>query len=117
MHEMSLVKQLYSIALNHAAQNKAERILAIHLNIGEIRDIEAEWIERYFRYVSKGSIAEGARIRVRSIPAVAECEACGAVFRFDARGSGDIVCPVCARMDRLSLLSGREYSITGIEIC
>jgi len=64
MHELSVTESILSIVLKHAQTNRAEKVLAINLKIGELSELVGDCIQHYFDYLSKGTIAEGAVIDV-----------------------------------------------------
>ena len=58
MHELAVTKSILQLVLDETEKNQAKEILKIQLVIGEMRNLEEEWIQRYFDYISKGTIAE-----------------------------------------------------------
>ncbi len=116
MHELSVTKNILEIVLKNAAPNNVSRIVTINLKIGELSDLEGEWIQHYFDYLSKGTVAEGAVIRVERIPVKVACNECSAVFTIDIRKVEEIRCMNCGS-DNCSLKSGMEYYIENMEVC
>jgi hydrogenase nickel incorporation protein HypA/HybF len=114
MHELSVTQSILEIALDYANRNHAARIVEIHLQIGEITDFDDEWIQRYFDFVSRGTIAEGAKLRITRIPAKLQCQACSFVFLLD-RSTWNSQCPSCQSKDT-ELISGREFRIEALEV-
>lgn len=114
MHELSVTQSILEIALDHARRNRATKIVEIHLQIGEITDFDDEWMQRYFDFVSKGTIAEGAKLRISRNPAKLQCLACSFIFPLD-RSTWDSQCPSCLSKDT-QLISGREFRIEALEV-
>lgn len=114
MHEMVVVKQVLSLAIGYAQENNAKKVDKIYLNHGELRDYIDELVQRYFDYISKGTIAEGAKIILNKVPASVECE-CGALTKIDRGNIFDLVCPQCGS-SKLKIVTGLEFFINGIEI-
>ncbi len=114
MHELSVTQSILEIAVDYAKRNQAARIVEIHLQIGEITDFDDEWIQRYFDFVSKGTIAEGAKLRITRVPAKLQCQACSSVFSLD-RSTWNSQCPSCQSKDT-QLISGREFRIEALEV-
>ena len=114
MHELSVTQSILDLSLEYAQRNQAARILAIDLQVGEITDFDDDWIQKYFDFVSKGSIAEGARLRITRIPAKLQCRACSAVFPLD-RSTWNSQCPSCQSKDT-ELVSGREFRVESLEV-
>ncbi len=114
MHELSVTQSILEIALDYANRNQATKIVEIHLQIGQVTDFDDEWIQRYFDFVSKGTIAEGAKLRITRIPAQLQCQTCSFIFPLD-RSTWDSQCPSCQSKDT-QLISGREFRIEALEV-
>ena len=115
MHELPVTKSILDICLKHAMSYGVQKIMAIHLEIGEMSDLEDEWMQQYFDYVSKGTLAEGARLKIKKIPVVMRCNACGETFEVDVKEMSGIQCPKCEADKNHELISGREYHIKNME--
>ena len=114
MHELSLTQGILEIALDYAARNHATKILEIHLQIGEISDLEEEWFQRYFDFVSKGTIAEGAKLHVFRVPARIQCHLCSFIFPLD-KFTWNTQCPSCQSKET-RIVSGREFRVEFLEV-
>jgi len=114
MHELPITERILDIVLRHAQRNGVERILTIHLKVGELSDLEDEWIQHYFDYLSRGTPAENARLAIRRTPIVLQCDACDASFEVRKRDLGDARCPECDDSP-CRLVSGREYVVENME--
>ena len=114
MHELSVTQSILEISLEYAQRNQAKQIVAIYLRVGEVTDFNDEWIQRYFDFVSKGTIAEGARLRLTRTPAKLQCRACSFIFPLD-RSSWNSQCPSCQSKDT-ELISGREFRVESLEV-
>ena len=80
MHELSVTQSILEISLEYAQKNQANHIVAIHLQVGEVTDFDDEWIQRYFDFVSKGTLAERAPAAHNPNPSQAAVP--GLFFRF-----------------------------------
>jgi hydrogenase nickel incorporation protein HypA/HybF len=114
MHELSVTQSILDISLEYARNNQARQIVAIQLQIGEVTDFNDEWIQRYFDFVSKGTIAEGAKLRITRTPAKLQCQACSFVFSLD-RSTWESQCPSCGSKDT-HLIAGREFRVEALEV-
>jgi hydrogenase nickel incorporation protein HypA/HybF len=114
MHELSITQSILEIALDFARRNQAQKIMEIHLKIGEITDFDDDWIQRYFDFVGKGTIAEGAKLRISRIPARLQCNPCSFVFPLD-KSTWNTQCPSCNNKD-CRLISGREFQVEALEV-
>jgi hydrogenase nickel incorporation protein HypA/HybF len=115
MHELPVINSILVIVLKHAAANRVQKIVAIHLQVGVLSDLEDTWMQQYFDYVSKGSLAEGAKLVVERIPAVMRCAGCGHSFEINIKDGVKPVCPEC-KGESHNLVSGREYYIKNMEV-
>ncbi len=113
MHELSITQRVLEIALQHAGKAGARRIEAINLVIGDLSSVVDDSVQFYFDYLSPGTIAEGARLVFKRIPACYRCRACGR--EFSPSHGLDWQCPACERWD-VEVLQGREFSIESIEV-
>jgi hydrogenase nickel incorporation protein HypA/HybF len=115
MHELPVTESILNVILRYAGANQVQKVLAIHLEIGELSDLEDEWMQQYFDYVSKGTVAEGAKLKIQRTPVVMRCEECNHSFRVNIREAKEIQCPECGAK-KCGLLSGREYRIKNMEV-
>jgi hydrogenase nickel incorporation protein HypA/HybF len=109
------MESVLRIVLGHAARNGVRKIVAIHLQVGELSDLVEEWMQRYFDYVSKDTLAEGALLKIQRIPVRFRCTGCRAEFGADIRQEKEIRCPECGAV-RPVLIAGREYFIENMEV-
>ncbi len=117
MHELQVTEQILDIALKYVEGQNVSRIVNIHLRIGELTDLEGEWIQHYFDYLSKGTLAENARLEIEKVPILLECEDCGANFKVTKHELGDARCPECVDdKPAFHMISGREYTVTNLEV-
>lgn len=114
MHELPVINKIVDICLKHAEKNQAGKIVAIELKVGALSDLQPEWMQRYFDFVSKDTIAAGAELEIEKTPAVYLCKACRHQFEIDLTGS-DIACPQCEGKD-FSLVSGNGYFISNMKV-
>lgn len=115
MHELAVTKSILKLALDFSQQQGGGEVLAIHLAIGEMRNLEEDWIQRYFDYISKGTRAEKAVIRVRKVPVVFQCRACGKAFTPNLKEDQPMLCTFCSSHE-YDLVSGRELIVEQLEV-
>jgi len=111
---LAITEAVLKIVLKYAEDNQAARVVGIHLQVGELRDLTEEWIQRYFDYLSRESIAEGAKINLTRIPVQITCQICQVGFSADIH-SAKIECPTCGN-DQPTLSGGDEFLIESIEV-
>lgn len=115
MHELQVTESILDIVLKHAKENQVNKILSIQLRVGELSDLENEWIQHYFDYLSKGSPAEGATLKIERVPVMMQCEDCANQYEVNIKENKDIQCPECGCKEH-TLISGREYYIKDMEV-
>ncbi|MCB9495007.1 MAG: hydrogenase maturation nickel metallochaperone HypA [Desulfobacteraceae bacterium] len=67
MHELPLTNKILETAIDFAEKNNAVQIQEINLLIGELSDIEEHWLNHYFRYISKDTIASDANLKITRV--------------------------------------------------
>ena len=85
------------------------------MKIGELSDLEDEWIQRYFDYLSRGTLAENAELAIERAPIVLGCQSCDCSFEIQREKLGSPECPECGET-KCQLVSGREYLVKNIEV-
>ncbi|HOF13520.1 MAG TPA: hydrogenase maturation nickel metallochaperone HypA [Spirochaetota bacterium] len=114
MHELSIMSNVLDIVVQHAQQNGAVKVTKIHLLIGELSDYIPEWMQNYFDFVSKDTIAENAQLVVEMVKASLQCGDCGTAFAFN-KDDWQFSCPKC-HSPNVTIVSGRELTVKTIEI-
>lgn len=112
MHEMSVTQSILDIAIKHAQQAGALRIRQINLIIGEMSGIVDDSVQFYFDFLSKDTMAEGAKLAFDRRPAVYRCHECETTY--GPQGL-DWTCPACGAL-AFEVLSGREFRVESIEV-
>jgi hydrogenase nickel incorporation protein HypA/HybF len=112
MHELSITQTLLDLVLEQAKENEAQRVEQIHLVIGEMTGVVDDCVRFYFELLSKGTVAEGAGLSMRRIPATARCRECGERFSFK---EFEWICPRCGAA-RLEIIEGKELYLESLEV-
>ena len=115
MHELQVTERILSIVLNHAERNGVTKVMSINLRIGELSDLENEWIQHYFDYLAKESVAAGAKLVIERVPVVMRCDECDHSFEVDIKEIKEIKCPEC-ESKTCTLVSGKDYYIKDMEV-
>ena len=111
---MAVTESVLKVVLKYAEYNQACRVVSINLQVGELRDITEEWMQRYFDYLSHGTIAEGGKIVLRRSPALMKCGECAHSYNADIRQES-VLCPGCG-CAKIELVSGNEFLIESIGV-
>jgi hydrogenase nickel incorporation protein HypA/HybF len=115
IHELPVTKNILELVLNYAQEAEAERVTRITLRVGELTDFIPEILQRYFDYISKGTIAAGAAIVMIPIPLLLKCENCAEIVRLSPRRLSEYACPACGS-HKGALESGLELLVEEIEV-
>lgn len=112
MHELAVTENILSIALDHARREKARRVTALHIVIGELSSFAGDSIRFYWDILAKGTICEGAELCFERPPARLECLDCGRSYGLEG-GMGP--CPDCGS-HRVKIAAGMEFRLDSITI-
>jgi hydrogenase nickel incorporation protein HypA/HybF len=75
MHEMAVTQGLLNMALEYA---QGRHITDIYLKVGQMSAVVPDSVELFFEYLSKDTLAEGARLHFECVPMGMTCQDCGA---------------------------------------
>lgn len=113
MHELAVTQSILDIALRHAGQARAPRILAVNLVVGELTGFVDDSIQFYFDILARDTPAQGASLHIDHVPARARCRQCGADYTPPA---GRLwACPSCGSLGG-DVTTGREFYVASIEV-
>jgi hydrogenase nickel incorporation protein HypA/HybF len=112
MHELSLTEEILNIAIAKAREANAEKVTRINLVIGDASSIVGECVQFCFDFVSKASIAEGAKLDFQRIPLQMKCRNCDTVFSPERESW---TCPQCQEWS-VEIISGKEFYMESIEV-
>jgi hydrogenase nickel incorporation protein HypA/HybF len=115
MHELPVTERILDVVLRHAAGHDVTRVTVIHLRIGGLSDLEDEWVQHYFDYLSRGTLAENARLAIKRSPIILCCEACNCSFEVQKTELPISNCPECGG-SRCRLVAGSEYVVENMEV-
>lgn len=117
MHEMALVGSIVDIVLSNAKAADAKQVISVRLRVGELRDVVDDLMEKCFRYVARGTVAEGARLEMERVPLTICCNGCGTTLhlKLHTEQTAKTVCPGCGKSD-FKILQGNELYVEDIEI-
>lgn len=114
MHEFGLAVSMLDLAERSARADGAQRIDVIHVEIGALAAVVPEALTFAFEGARLGTMAEGARLEVTYLPAVAYCASCQREFEaYD--GFGVALCPDCDTPSA-DLRQGRELRLSHLEV-
>lgn len=112
MHEMSICESIVSVIEQQAVAQSFRKVNMVRLEIGALAGVEIEALRFSFDVVTKGSIAEKARLEVIELPVNGWCMPCARSVpvkeRFDA-------CPECGSY-QVQITGGDELRIKDMEV-
>ncbi len=112
MHELAITQSILDISLSEAEKYGAKKINSIKIALGVMGGMVPECIQEYFNLISDGTIASGAELKFRKIPAAFKCADCGEEFSSEKIS---FRCTSCGS-NRVKMTSGREFYIESIDI-
>ena len=112
MHEMSLAEGILQIVEDTARAKAAEKVRAVLLEIGALSHVEEQALRFCFDAVTRGTVADGARLDVMATPGRAWCMPCGASVALTRLGEA---CPTCGGY-QLQVTQGEEMKVKEIEV-
>ena len=74
MHEMPVTQGILNMALEHA---QGRRVTNIYLQAGQFSAVVPSSVEIFFGYLSKGTLAESAKLHFEMLPLEMTCQTCG----------------------------------------
>ena len=122
MHEASIAQSIVKTVLEQAEQQRAIKIQAVYLEMGELSFLNREQVEFWIKLSFKDTIAKNAALHFTEMKAVIHCKDCG--YQGHIEVSEDpayhlklpqFKCPNCGSTD-IEIVQGRETLIRRIQI-
>ena len=112
MHEMALCEGVLQILVANAKAQGYHQVKRVWLEIGGLSGVETEAMRFGFDVVTKGTLADRARLEIIEIPGEAWCMQCSKTVpvkqRFDA-------CPECGSY-QLQVTGGDQMRVKELEV-
>ncbi len=112
MHELYATQAILDKALEKAAEQSARRITNIYLVLGELSTYREDSVQFYWAEVCKDTVAAGAALHFRRVPAEMQCMACFTRYHPE---DGEIVCPSCGGTGA-KILQGEEFYMEALDV-
>jgi len=112
MHELSLAEGILRIVQDAARRHGATRVATVTLEIGSLAHVEPRALAFCFDAVARGTLAEGARLAIDTVPGTAWCMPCAE--RVPLAKLGD-ACPHCGSY-QVQVVGGEEMRVKDIAI-
>jgi len=123
MHEFSTMQAILETILSTANAHKAERVLEISLEIGELTFLNQEQLRFAFSVLSENTIAKNANLHIKRIQPRIRCSSCDYEGSIKYEGPEyhilgvplPLRCMKCGGVD-VKITSGRECSVKNVKI-
>ncbi len=112
MHEMALAESVLGIVQDAARRERATRVRAVRLEIGRLANVEIEAMRFCFDAVTRGSVAEAARLEIDEAPGAGWCIRCAASVPID---SAVDACPRCGEY-QVAVTGGTQMKVKELEL-
>ena len=108
MHELAITRSILDLVAQAA---RGRRVRRVTLEIGELSGVVPDAIEFCFPEVARSTIAAGAELEIRHIPARARCEECGGEF-----ATPSLITPCRCGSMQFARLTGEELNVKSLEV-
>ena len=112
MHELAITQSMFDIVLKQAEQVHPKKVTKINLVIGEMTGVVSDSVQFYLDFMTKDTIAEGAVVSIKMVPAQARCRKCNRTFEMQEY---DWTCPNC-QGNIIDVIAGKELFVESIEV-
>lgn len=110
MHELALCRSIADIVRRTAAER---RVVRVHLQIGELRQVVPDTLVHCWSMTSAGTDLDGAELVVDRVPVRLRCPDCGHVSTM--REFPDFGCESCDG-GSCEVESGEEFLVTSLDV-
>ena len=112
MHEMSLLESLVALVEDERRKQDFSRVRMIRLRVGALGHVEPEALRFCFDAITRGTIADGARLEIETVPGEGWCSRCRRTVPLAERFAA---CPLCG-MAPVRLTAGDELRLAEMEV-
>jgi hydrogenase nickel incorporation protein HypA/HybF len=112
MHEMSLVESVVALVEDERRKQDFARVRVIRLKLGALGHAEPEALRFCFDAVASGTIAEGARLEIETVPGEGWCSRCRCIVPLVERFAA---CPACGSAE-VRMTAGDELRLAEMEV-
>jgi hydrogenase nickel incorporation protein HypA/HybF len=121
MHEFSIANEIVRNVIDTAKKNNGKKVLSVQIEIGELTHLNREQVAFWVKELFKDSMAEGAKVNIKTIKARIHCMTCGykGKIRSDREDSFQHIavqtCPQCNSF-QFKIEKGRECFLRRIQV-
>jgi hydrogenase nickel incorporation protein HypA/HybF len=113
MHELSIAYSLVEMASRAARDAHVERVEAVHMRLGVLAGVVKEALLFSYDIAAAGTILEGSRLEIESLPLVVYCPACDHLSTLPDVQS--FQCQHCGALTA-DIRQGRELELESLEV-
>ena len=111
MHELTLCQSILDLVVECARREGMSRVVRVTLEVGAAAPVEVEALNFCFPLTTRSTIAEGAELRIQTIPIRTRCRNCTCEH---SPKSLIEPCPQCGAFAP-EYLTGRELRVASID--
>ena len=112
MHEMALCEGLLQAIEEQAGTQGFSRVHAVRLEVGTLAAVECDAMRFNFDIITRGTLAEDARLDIVEVDGTAWCMPCDTAVRLQRFGDA---CPRCGS-HQLQVVDGKQIKIRQLEV-
>ena len=113
MHELSIAISMIDQITEESESRGGLEVEAVHLRLGAFSGVDKEALMFAYELACEGSLLEGSRLVIETIPLVIHCATC----QKDRHPPSlyELSCPECGSPGQ-SIVSGREIEVASLEV-
>jgi len=112
MHEVSLVESMVALVEDERRRQHFSRVRIMHVHVGTLGHVEPDALRFCFEAVTRGTIADGAKLTIETIAGEGHCSDCNQTVPIDDRFAA---CPLCGS-EHVRMTAGDELRLAELEV-
>jgi hydrogenase nickel incorporation protein HypA/HybF len=112
MHEMSLIESVVALVEDERRKQAFSRVRMIRLAVGVLGHAEPAALHFCFDVVTRGTIADGARLEIERVLGEGWCSSCRQTVSLQQRFAA---CPACGDA-QVTMTAGGELRLSELEV-
>jgi hydrogenase nickel incorporation protein HypA/HybF len=112
MHEMAMSESLVEIVEEECRKHGFAKVRIVRVELGVLGHVEADALRFCFDAVTRGTVAEGARLDIVPVAGAGFCLDCGETVPLSERFGA---CPSCGAY-HVQMTAGDDLRVTELEV-
>lgn len=112
MHEVSLIESVVALVEEERQKQPFVRVTRIRLTVGTLGCAQPDALRFCFDAVTRGTIADGARLEIETTPGEGWCADCQDTVKLEERFGA---CPICEG-HRVRMTGGHALLLSEMEV-